>query len=624
MLFRSAWLGSAALLALACAGPGEDAPLDLRVEWGLTGTSALPGTIDTIRVLTCTIDEETASEVCVPTNCSVAGLTGRVESESCHPARGTEGFGDEPVLVRRNLPTRTPVRFFLEGQDEGGVVTHVGQAGPFILGEGERRQVRIRMWSVNESAGLPGEDFGRFLHTTTWLPDGRLLVAGGFDTLTTGACPAEPALPEGTQCFRARATSSALAVEVGSGRVTPIRNAMLAARGGHTATALPDGRVLLVGGATDALLAFAPIGAADSGRFDVSIYPIDSRGSSSAHASFEVFDAYLGHRTDDPDRDGDPGRGGFLGVAGSTEPGATNQPRFFHAAAAVPSEAGRVVIVGGMGGADSAATFEVFDANRAGGYGVYRASGNRLRTPRVAPSAVGLRGRVWIFGGALAADDAALAEVWEGGADPNGVTEDATEGRDFPSSTRGMTQNRPEYALMRPAVAAIAGGDAALVVGWYGPRCEPDGTAPRFFDPASPTETCAAPVAPATRSYTVSANTGVATPTDVRAQSFAEVALTQDFDPTREGFRERIVLLGGISNLSWTSQRNAEVFSGARGTGGEATRLAAGAIALRNGRTFHTSTGVPGLGVVSVGGIEFMPRTGARIVRDVEVVFLHQ
>lgn len=625
MLLRRASISVFALVALACAGPSEESPLDVRVEWGLTGSSVLPATIDTIRVLTCTVDAETGGEACVPTNCSVAGLTGQTESESCHPAMGTEAFGDEPVLVRRNLPTGTPVRFLLEGQDVDGNVTHTGQAGPFILGEGERRQVTMRMWPVGEGSTLPGESIGRFMHTTSWLPDGRLLVAGGFDRITSETCPTDLTFPEGSQCFRATATSDAIAIEIGSGRVVPIRNAMLAARGGHTATPLPDGRVLLVGGASEALVVFAPMGGMDSGRYEIQMFPRDDAGEATAHASFELFDAYLGHRTDDPDRDGDPGRGGFIGVGGTSTAGATNQPRFMHAAATVPSSPGRVVVAGGMGGDASATTFEVFDADKPGGYGFHRAGASTLGTARVAPSAIGLRGQVWIFGGTLASDNTQLAEVWEtDAADANGTIRAATTDSEFPSGTAGTAEDHPEYSLIRPAVAAVDGGNAALVLGWYGAQCEPMMSTERFFDTATPTEYCNSPMSPGTRSFTVDAATGLTVATDARPQAFAEAALTEDFDPNREGFRRRIVVLGGIANTTWSAQRSAEVFTGGVDASGEASKLLGTGVNLRTGRVFHSATGVPGLGIVIVGGAEFTSRTGLRLVDEVEVFWLGQ
>ncbi|HLT47662.1 MAG TPA: kelch repeat-containing protein [Rubricoccaceae bacterium] len=74
----------------------------------------------------------------------------------------------------------------------------------------------------------------RYGHTATALADGSVLIAGGFDE--TGA-----------------AGSALLAREaVGLVTYTPLPDSLHRPRGGHTATRLPDGRVLFLGGAGDA------------------------------------------------------------------------------------------------------------------------------------------------------------------------------------------------------------------------------------------------------------------------------------------------------------------------------------------------------------------------------------
>src|SRR5689334_12285474 len=72
---------------------------------------------------------------------------------------------------------------------------------------------------------------GRGEHTATLLPDGRVLVVGG----QTDAANANTALNKAT-IYNAQTNSWAEAAT------------MTAARSGHTATLLPDGRVLVVGG----------------------------------------------------------------------------------------------------------------------------------------------------------------------------------------------------------------------------------------------------------------------------------------------------------------------------------------------------------------------------------------
>lgn len=76
----------------------------------------------------------------------------------------------------------------------------------------------------------PDMSIARAAHTATALPDGRVLVAGGFF---------EEGSVHGAEIYNAEAA-----------RFTPLPP-MIATRHSHTATLLPDGRVLLVGGYGD-------------------------------------------------------------------------------------------------------------------------------------------------------------------------------------------------------------------------------------------------------------------------------------------------------------------------------------------------------------------------------------
>ncbi len=72
----------------------------------------------------------------------------------------------------------------------------------------------------------------RFAHTTTLLPDGRILVAGGFSTCT------------GTEC---NATKSVEIIDPETGKVEKLAD-LMTPRAFQTAIPLPDGTILFLGG----------------------------------------------------------------------------------------------------------------------------------------------------------------------------------------------------------------------------------------------------------------------------------------------------------------------------------------------------------------------------------------
>ncbi len=78
---------------------------------------------------------------------------------------------------------------------------------------------------------------GRWLHTATLLPDGRVLVAGGRDNNCTGTCPVY-------------SLASAEIYDPATGVFTLLSGSLNVSRWGHTATLLQDGQVLFIGGET--------------------------------------------------------------------------------------------------------------------------------------------------------------------------------------------------------------------------------------------------------------------------------------------------------------------------------------------------------------------------------------
>lgn len=563
-------------LSAGCIAPASDG-VAMRVSWGLTDPAAsLPDDVALLRLIIDVEGEELRDPSFTVANLEDADDNGR------------------PELDLGEITPGVPVTISIEGQDAGGGTLYVGRAGPFVLQHGERRYVDIRMYPVNDAAVLDASAFpARFLHTATSLADGRILLAGGFDRLTPTPCPADVLVAD-ARCFGAVASDDAALFEPATGRLRPTRAPMLASRGAHTATLLPDGRVLIAGGAETATLVFEP----QTGGFSFRIVP------GGGGATFELFDPALGAEEEDIDRDGDPLRGAFVGAAAdAAEPGLLDAARVMHAATLL--DGGRVLLAGGLG---APGTFTVFDPQRAGGYGVV--GSGPLDTPRGLPGAVtlgsGSAPAAWILGGAPAIGNDELAEVWAPGTgtDRLGSTEPATSAADFPNE---LGTGRPELALLRPLTAVLGGGTHALVVGWYGPRC--DDTGPIFSTDAP----LCGYVPSSVRSYTINAATGVATPTMVpNAHAFGAIATLDD---------GRVAVSGGFNALTMQAGNTIDLFTGAVSMG--LATPAANRPPLRAPRALHTTVAVPGGGLVTFGGILTAPNVASiTLVGGLEVVYL--
>ena len=582
----------ASTLSFSCAGSSAPADVSMRVEWGLDDPSAtLPADIDQIVVLVL--------------------REGEAPEDSIHTRAGLEDDdGDgHPEVVRDQLPVGEPFRITVEGR-VGGATRYLGHAGPLVLGYGERRHIDLRMYGVgNDSTTLDAPGFeGRFLHTATALPDGRVLVAGGFTGATPTACDASA--PADARCLSLTASDSAYVLDPTTGRFHRIDGGLLEARAGHTATSLPDGRVLLAGGATRATLMAVPqAGAATS--WDLSIAP----AMDATLASFELFDPEANPEAEDVDRDGDPGRGGVIGAAEAPgTPGRLDLPRFLHSAALVPGTS-RVVLAGGVG---AMRTYTVFDLARAGGWGV--TTPGPLGSDRVLPSAAatgtGASARVWILGGVVSpTDDASLADLWTAGAagDVLGEVEAASGATSFPQSMASGTETHPQLALWRPSVEVINSGRHVLAVGWLGPLCPEGMVAPFYPDGAATPVRCSFTMSQI-RSYTVDAMTGITQPTSVRNPHALGASARLD-----DG---SVVITGGFATLAYDTTNTIDVFTGSVGSGGAAALSDARPL-LRTRRALHTTTALPDRGFVTIGGVSFMPTfDGATVLASTEVHYV--
>ncbi|MFN7986789.1 MAG: kelch repeat-containing protein [Thermoanaerobaculia bacterium] len=188
---------------------------------------------------------------------------------------------------------------------------------------------------------------GRSFHTATLLADGRTLIAGGWvgggaaGILSTAEL-FDPSANGGAGAFT---TAGSLA----TGRYL------------HSATLLPDGRVLVAGG----------------------------QGASGALASAELFD---------------PTTGTF------TATGSLSTPRFSHSATLLPT--GKVLLAGGEG-SSALGSAELFDPSASGGAGAFATTGSLVHGREQHSATLLADGRVLLAGGSFYSATLASAELYD-------------------------------------------------------------------------------------------------------------------------------------------------------------------------------------------------------------------
>jgi uncharacterized delta-60 repeat protein len=268
-------------------------------------------------------------------------------------------------------------------------------------------------------AGPLGER--RQIHTATLLPDGSVLVAGGF-TSTADA-----------------ALASAVRYDPGTGRFTQT-GSMGSARGGHTATFLPDGRVLVAGGGPASWLGGYPKFLDAAELYDPKTDTFSPTGQMSAaresHTATLLPDGRvlvaggedrLDHAVATAELY-DPKTGTF------SPTGSMDVARVFHTATPLPD--GRVLVVGGNAGTwsydgpflDSA---EIYDPKT----GTFSATGT-MATPRGWHTATRLAdGRVLVAGGENARTDLTSAEIYDPATGAWRATGSMTMGRVYHAAT---------------------------------------------------------------------------------------------------------------------------------------------------------------------------------------------
>jgi Bacterial Ig-like domain (group 2)/Galactose oxidase, central domain len=286
--------------------------------------------------------------------------------------------------------------------------------------------------SLNEARGL---------HTATLLPDNRVLVAYGSNSSSYSNATGYVGL------------SSIEVYDPGTGRFTEIVGVDGAGIFGHTATLLPNGKVLLAGGFVNSVWDYGGSTSSNgaslydsatdefSGTGDMTA----SRGDHTATllASGKVLIA--GGADQDPTGTGlasaelfDPNTGAF------TETGSMAMGRFLHTATQLQD--GRVLIVGGVlrSASDPVATAEVYDPAT----GIFTMTG-AMATARERHTATLLAdGRVLIVGGTTSTGATAIVEVYDPSTGSFSVTGSMAEARTFHTAT-----------LLPNGKVLVAGGD---------------------------------------------------------------------------------------------------------------------------------------------------------------------
>ena len=283
----------------------------------------------------------------------------------------------------------------------------------------------------------PSLSTGRLSPTTTRLNDGRVLVTGGATTLgpLSSAEIFDPLGNAGAGSFIATAS-------------------LFTPRQFHTATLLPDGRVLITGGSSlSTAEIFDPLGNAGAGSFTTTAsmsaaryWPTATLLSdgrvlitggfdpliNGAVSSAEIFDPL-----------GNAGAGSFTATA------SMSTPRYFYSATLLPD--GRVLIAGGYNGSAVLSSSEIFDPLANAGVGSFTATGS-MSTPRRSYAAAALPdGRVLVIGGFNGSTSVSSAEIF----DPS-----ANAGAGAYTTTALMSASRIDHmaTLLSDGRVLIAGG----------------------------------------------------------------------------------------------------------------------------------------------------------------------
>ena len=251
-------------------------------------------------------------------------------------------------------------------------------------------------------------------HSATLLLDGKVLIAGGYQT-TDGLLPLRPVV---------LALASAELYNPASGAFTAT-GSMATARVGHTATLLPDGKVLIAGGSasfdSSVALANAELYDPSAGTFTATGYMTTARQWHTATLLNNGKVLIAGGLSDGPDASSniyptnrfhlagaelyDPSTGTF------TATGDMTTSRYFHTATLLPN--GKALIEGGF---DASGSAEIYDP----GAGVFSLTASAPDINTSATASLLANGKVlftlygyWVWGADFSCNDYNGAELYD-------------------------------------------------------------------------------------------------------------------------------------------------------------------------------------------------------------------
>jgi len=255
-----------------------------------------------------------------------------------------------------DLPVGSDRKVTFQGYDFGDLEVHwCGEVSDIQIKKDSTTRVSMyisgcsNFTAVRTKMGTP-----RVFHTATKLLDGRVLIAGGFyvASSTDNSCP-------GGACVHLTATDSIDVYDPVTGSFDSQTGMQLGhARGLHTATRLPDGRVFIAGGCEYALWRVIDFPLYEVQPMLVVEVDVPKGGFGTAGSTAEIIDPALGAVNEVP------------------EPLPTS--RAYHADLLLPD--GGVLLLGGMGPVDNAALKSMVRYSSSGG--AFEEIADGMRTER--------------------------------------------------------------------------------------------------------------------------------------------------------------------------------------------------------------------------------------------------